>query len=157
MHDEDGDLGLHVQNPAGDRWKIYGDMKLFDPVNSENLRMCTKAIQVSVQEVYDAYRSGKVVDESKFGAWTLAPILELISSDPENHSPLLFVKSDGRIYKRDSTSVQGVLVDKYDDYVMIVLENWKRLEKQVQMQIKRIVGSNLGFLMSAFSGDYISH
>ena len=157
MHDEDGELGLHVQNPAGDKWRIYGDTKLFDPVNGENLRICTKAIQVSVQEVYEAYKSGKAIDQSQFGAWALAPILELVSSDPENHSPLLFVKPDGKIYKRNGTPGQGVLVESFMDYVGLLFENWKRLEKQVQLQIQKIMFNNFGSFTSALSDGQIAH
>jgi hypothetical protein len=157
MHDEDGDLGLRVQNPAGDKWRIYGDTKLFEPSNSDNLRLCSKAIQVSVQEVYDAYKTGKSIGEPQFGAWKLAPILEQVSSDPENHLPLLFVKADGKIYKRNGEPGQGVLVESFMDYVGLLLENWKRLEKQVQLQIKKLFSNNFGSFVESLPKGQIAH
>lgn len=157
MHDEDGNLGLNVQNPAGEKWKIYGDTKLFDPANSNNLRICTEAIKVSVQEVHDAYKLRKVIDESQFGAWKLAPILELVSSHPENHLPLLFVKSDGKIYKRNGNPGEGVLLDTVWDYVGFLLENVNMLEKQIQLQFQKIIGNNLGSLVGGLSNGQIAH
>lgn len=157
MHDEDGNLGLHVQNSAGEKWKIYGDTKLFDPVNSNNLHICTEAIKVSVQEVYDAYKLRKVIDESQFGAWELAPILDLVSLHPENHLPLLFVKSDGKIYKRNGNPGEGVLLDTIWDYVGFLLENVNMLEKQIQLQIQKIIGNNLSTLVGGLSNGQIAH
>lgn len=90
MHDEDGGIGLEVSNPNGDTWKMYGDMLLFDDISSRNRDICLVALQASVDEVYQAWRS-KMKPET-FKAWRYAPTLES-AHKKQDLAPLFTVAS----------------------------------------------------------------
>jgi hypothetical protein len=57
-HDEDCKYGLNVRNKS-QTWMMYGDKRIFDSVNITGRDVAAKAVEVSKQEVYQAYASGK--------------------------------------------------------------------------------------------------
>ena len=142
MHEEDGELGLLVKNPAGEEWHIYGDTQLFDSKNAENMKRCRAAQSESVREVHDAYKVRAVtVEESKFAAWKHAPVLDTVSGkDLGNHLPLLKAWG-GQVFKRigDAKTVTGFESKPMvglSDYLAFANENKDRLEEDVLAQLK---------------------
>jgi len=87
MHEEDNALGLQVENPEGKKWTAYGDSKLLDAVDRDNLARCHDALMASTKEVFDAWNSGQVPSADSFGAWRHAPIIQTAFSE-KNHAPL---------------------------------------------------------------------
>jgi len=87
MHSEDNTLGLKVKNPRGESWTAYGDSKLADKENEENLKKCFAALAVSAEEVFQAWKTGKVPAPSSYGAWQHAPTLES-AFESVNHPPM---------------------------------------------------------------------
>lgn len=94
MHDEDNAIGLKVKDPSGMGWTMYGDKRLLDDVDKENLNRCQSALKQSAKEIFDAWQSGKkvVITPAEFGAFAFAPVIESAFSD-ENIAPLF--NSDG--------------------------------------------------------------
>lgn len=60
MHNEDNVLGLDVENPRGDKWKCYGDKRLADKVDRDNLKYCKEAVQASTDKIYDCFVTKKI-------------------------------------------------------------------------------------------------
>ncbi|KAF5129840.1 hypothetical protein E5D57_006171 [Metarhizium anisopliae] len=75
MHDEDCALGLKVAN-KNSSWQAYGDKRLLDSVNKENLLQCQTAMLISAQEVYSAWKSRKEIALSDFEVWKTVPTKE---------------------------------------------------------------------------------
>ncbi|KAK9435842.1 phosphatidylcholine-hydrolyzing phospholipase C [Metarhizium brunneum] len=75
MHDEDCALGLKVAN-KNSSWQAYGDKRLLDSVNKENLLQCQTAMLISAQEVYSAWKSRKEIASSDFEVWKTVPTKE---------------------------------------------------------------------------------
>ncbi|KAI0334364.1 fucose-specific lectin [Cubamyces sp. BRFM 1775] len=93
MHDEDCAIGLTVQNPAGETWTCYGDKRVLDKEDAENLRRCVAAIQASADEIYEAFLSKHAPPSSQYKAWTMAPVLAS-ARDPEQTLAALFRYAD---------------------------------------------------------------
>lgn len=95
LHDEDSHFGLNVQNEKGERWRCYGDERYGDPENKRNRELCEAAVQLSIQEIYQAYqtKNGSPV----FGALKLAPDLAKARdwSTNADHRVLFFFDSAG--------------------------------------------------------------
>ena len=110
MHDEDNALGLWVTNARGDRWKAYGDKKLFEKDNAQNAAFMQQALQASVDEVYQAYVT-KIVpsDVNQFAAWKITPNVA-----NGNHSPLFL--PDGR-YRKDWKNPRSTQYNDPNAYV----------------------------------------
>lgn len=64
MHDEEGE-GLNVHDAYGNQWRAVGDGYYFDNENSEQSRHMMEALQVSADEIFAAYQSGKLVESRK--------------------------------------------------------------------------------------------
>ncbi|GJE96729.1 fungal fucose-specific lectin-domain-containing protein [Phanerochaete sordida] len=88
MHDEDNAIGLKVNDPMGEQWTAYGDKRALDKVAADNLKRCVSAVQLSANEVYDAYKSGKVIPAEEYRAWTKAPTLASAQSATQVLAPL---------------------------------------------------------------------
>lgn len=103
MHDEDSAIGLDVTNQRGDAWRCIGDDYLDDvPAGVETKRLCIEAIQISADEVYDAFTSKKVIPKELFGALKLVP-----SVNPTQELAPLFRKNTyGEIERRGSWLVK---------------------------------------------------
>ena len=98
MHEEDNALGLTVSNPNGQTWISYGDSKLLDQADTDNLARCHDALMASTDEIYKAWDDSKVpfTDPSQFGAWKFAPIISSAFSE-KNHAPLFNEKGYPRV------------------------------------------------------------
>ena len=59
-HDQDNKLGLHVENSIGSKWFALGDSMYFNGKNKKNRNMARRAVVESIQEIIDAFKSGKV-------------------------------------------------------------------------------------------------
>ncbi len=55
MHNEECMHGLHVHNAQGDHWVAYGDGHYLDPENHKNLTLMQQALQMSANDVYEAF------------------------------------------------------------------------------------------------------
>lgn len=60
MHDEESAYGLHVHNQRGDHWVAYGDRYYLDSRNQRNLVIMQEALQVSVDQVYQAFLTKQI-------------------------------------------------------------------------------------------------
>lgn len=149
MHEEDGELGLWVESPSGEKWKAFGDGRLpgKDTTNgatTSNLDQCRKALQASINEVHDTHSSGQIIQTSQFTAWQHAPIIERISPNPDNHSPLVKVEG-GKLFRR----VNGPKSQKYEEtseftaWLAFYQENFSRVEAQVRLMVQKFLGITL--------------
>jgi hypothetical protein len=71
MHNEEGELGLHVHNSRGDKWVAYGDGRYLEAENAENRAMMREALERSVAEVYAAYQNK--ASATKYSSLELIP------------------------------------------------------------------------------------
>ena len=96
MHDEDCAIGLQVSNTAGESWKCYGDKRMLDTEDAENLRRCVAAVQVSANEIYAAYSTKQAPSPSTYAAWRHAPTLESARSKNQELAKLFTFDSEKR-------------------------------------------------------------
>jgi hypothetical protein len=106
VHDEDSHYGLNVENDHGERWSCYGDSRYFDPENQRNREICDQAVQLSIQEVYQAYqaKNGAPV----YDALKLIPNLAKVR-DPRtnpNHTVLFRFEGDMLLERRDVNNLR---------------------------------------------------
>jgi hypothetical protein len=145
MHNEDGELGLWLESPSGEKWKAFGDGRLPGKVvsseaTSTNFDQCRKAVQQSIAEVHDAFKHRKVLQSSDFAAWHHAPIMDKVSIHPDNHNPLLKVQ-DGKLLTR----VNGVSSNKYEvideltKWAAFWTDNFKQVEDQVRLMVMKFL------------------
>jgi len=76
MHDEDNAIGLSVKNVAGETWTAYGDKRALDLENDDNKKRCLKALQVSADKIYLAWKNMTKPSKPYYGAWAHALTLE---------------------------------------------------------------------------------
>ena len=107
MHDEDNKKGLNVSNnacrmgtPECSSWKCYGDSILSDSVNQDNLKAQHKALQRSVDEVWQSYVNGRSVDSNVF------PLIPDTSIINKNNSIPMF-RYDGKTLWRRTKDGKG--------------------------------------------------
>ena len=87
MHDEDNKYGLRVTNLRGDKWIAYGDGMLLEGKSRDNLRIVVKAVQISVDQVYEAYRNPtKALDSS-----VVTELIPFIDIEETKNAPLFQV------------------------------------------------------------------
>ena len=97
MHDEDNKYGLRVTNLRGDKWMAYGDGMLLEGKSRDNLRIVVKAVQISVDQVYEAYSyPTKALDPSM-----VTELIPFIDIEETNNAPLFQVK-DGKVHRRSN-------------------------------------------------------
>ncbi|KAF4338996.1 hypothetical protein FBEOM_7083 [Fusarium beomiforme] len=117
MHNEDGELGLWLESPSGEKWKTLGDGRLPGRDSSStltkiNLDKCRKAVKQSISEAHDAFKNKNGIQASEFAAWHHAPIMDKVFEHPENPNPLLRVE-DGKLVAR----INGASSKKYEAIV----------------------------------------
>lgn len=88
MHNEEGQLGLHVHNQRGDRWVAWGDGRYLDAQNDENRAMTREALERSVKEVYQAFETHHV--QLDFSALELIPWAD----ESGNIEPMFYFDAD---------------------------------------------------------------
>lgn len=74
MHNEEAAAGLHVHNKRGEHWVAYGDGHYLSEPNKENQVLMQEAIQLSADEVYEAFLKRQVVPGNQ--PLMLAPIAD---------------------------------------------------------------------------------
>ena len=84
MHDEDNKYGLRVTNLRGDKWIAYGDGMLLEGKSRDNLRIVVKAVQISVDQVYEAYRNPTKALYSS----VVTELIPFIDIEETNNAPL---------------------------------------------------------------------
>eukprot|EP00658_Telonema_sp_P-2_P022966 TRINITY_DN19200_c0_g1_i2.p1 TRINITY_DN19200_c0_g1~~TRINITY_DN19200_c0_g1_i2.p1 ORF type:complete len:411 (+),score=81.66 TRINITY_DN19200_c0_g1_i2:177-1409(+) len=95
QHDEECHYGLNVTNLRGDLWIAYGDQRLLDPENAENMVRVEAAVLASVGEVEACLGSGVVgYNRSEWAAYELVPIAV------ESESLSAMFKWDGKMLWR---------------------------------------------------------
>ena len=103
MHDEDGEFGLRVTNVRGDKWTAYGDGTLLHEKSKDNLKLVTEAVQLSVDQVYEAYRNPTKTLETT----VVTDLIPFVDQEEKNTHPLFQVK-DGKLCRRSSVNnLQG--------------------------------------------------
>lgn len=113
MHDEDNKFGLWVENKRGDRWVAYGDARYRDLQNAANRAIMKKALQQSMDDVWNAFHTGNIISDPSGTVFQYLPgiITEIGQSstalqhrnDRWNWAPLFwFNPSDNYIYQRGS-------------------------------------------------------
>ena len=99
MHDEDNKYGLRVTNKRGDKWIAYGDGMLLKEESRDNLKIAADAVQKSVDQVYQAYRSPtKTLDPA-----VVTELIPFVDQEERNNSPLFQVK-DNKLHRRSDIS-----------------------------------------------------
>lgn len=98
MHDVDNACGLKVANTKGESWTCYGDTRLFEDANKENCRRLKVALQVSVDEVYEAFTNRTIPSTNSFKVFDHIPTFESALSS-ENPLPM-FLEKDNALYVR---------------------------------------------------------
>jgi hypothetical protein len=106
VHDEDSRYGVDVENERHDRWTCYGDNRYFDKENQRNRQLCEEAVQISIQEIHQAYqnKNGAPV----YGALRLIPNLikaRDFSSNPE-HKVLFSFDGDTLMERQDVNNLR---------------------------------------------------
>jgi len=111
MHDEDNKFGLWVQNRVGDRWVAYGDKRYRDGVNAGNRKVLKKAIQRSMDEVWEAFSTARVRDNDSEVLGYIPELVWEIDKEPtaskhrddrRNWAPLFWRNpSDGNVWRRE--------------------------------------------------------
>ena len=104
MHDEDGKFGLRVTNVRGDKWTSYGDGILLHEKSKDNLRLVIDAVQLSVDQVYEAYRNPSKTLETT----VVTDLIPFVDQEEKNTNPLFRVK-DEKLCRRFSVN------DLHDD------------------------------------------
>ncbi len=95
MHDEDNLFGLIVTNPLGDTWKAFGDSRLFDTVDRQNLGMVKNALVFSTREVWQSFDSKTPAGSNYALQCVVSPAQFDNPSDPYNSSPLFYYTTSG--------------------------------------------------------------
>jgi hypothetical protein len=88
MHDEDNAIGLDVVDPQGSTWKMFGDKRLLDPTDDENKARCQKAVQVSADEIFNAWLTQTAPPVDTYQAWLYAPTLASARATTQDLAPL---------------------------------------------------------------------
>ena len=114
MHDEDSKFGLWVDNAMEDRWVAYGDARYRDICNAANRAIMKKALQQSMNDVWNAFNTGTITGQNSKVFRYLPSVITAITQpgssqgqrdDTRNWAPLFWCNpNDGYIYQRDSLS-----------------------------------------------------
>jgi hypothetical protein len=87
MHDEDGD-GLNVHDLNGNHWRAYGDTHYFEDDTAVHRQHILSAMQISADEIFQAYQYGKIVYQSPI--YNMLPIPDEIDGICKNDPAALF-------------------------------------------------------------------
>lgn len=89
MHTEENYYGLHVHNLLGNHWQAYGDRSYLNQKNSESRAILDKAMQISADQIYDAYQTGKLQDDQVVNNYIPIPD-EVDNHAVQDISPLFY-------------------------------------------------------------------
>ena len=108
MHDEDCKFGLRVTNVRKNKWIAYGDGLLLSKGNEMNLKLTKEALQTSVLQVHEAYRSPlKNIDVNK-----VLNIIPVVDTREENNTPLFQMKKDKLVRRKKIEDLQDDNVEE---------------------------------------------
>jgi hypothetical protein len=102
MHNEDSRYGLNVSNQQGVSWRAYGDDRYFDSVDNQNLTLVDQTVQLSADEVFQAFLSGQAPDPGSYQALSWIVDLGAVQDYEDfarNNAPL-FIKDDAGVWPR---------------------------------------------------------
>ena len=99
MHDEDGKFALRVTNVRKDKWTSYGDGILLHENSKDNLKLVIEAVQLSVDQVYEAYRNPQKTLETT----VVTDLIPFVDQDENNTHPLFQVKEE-KLCRRSSVN-----------------------------------------------------
>ena len=99
MHDEDNKYGLRVTNAKGDKWIAFGDGMLLNSVGKDTRRMAVAAVQTSVDQVHEAFRS----PDKNVNPRLVADLIPFVDTTEKNNHPLFQIK-DGKLLRRSDLS-----------------------------------------------------
>lgn len=105
MHDEDSHFGLMV-TPAngGAPWRAYGDKRYFDSVDLTNLNLVDGAVQLSADEVWEAFSTGQTLQPANFAALgfiaNLTTVQQFGANIATNFSPMFALGNGGTVVRR---------------------------------------------------------
>ncbi|OGT55995.1 MAG: hypothetical protein A3F14_03225 [Gammaproteobacteria bacterium RIFCSPHIGHO2_12_FULL_43_28] len=88
MHDEESSGGLHVHNGRGEQWIAYGDTTSFEAKCAPHRAKLIEALQLSADEIYLAYATGKSPDSK--AVENILPIADEIGSHAKDDISSLF-------------------------------------------------------------------
>lgn len=98
MHDEDNKYGLRVTNKRGDKWIAYGDGMLLTDKSSTHYKMTIEAVQISVDEVYEAF---EYFESTKGWTGKAAELIPFIDESERNNFPMFRVLDDEVVRRQD--------------------------------------------------------
>jgi len=104
MHGEENHNGLHVSNKNGDQWLAFGDKKYFDLESKINNEMLEKALQESINQIFQTYLTGELPTTDTIG--NMIPYPYEVKNNSERDIATLFYLDEktGIIYRRSDVS-----------------------------------------------------
>jgi hypothetical protein len=130
MHDEDNKFGLWVENARGDRWVAYGDARYRDRYNTANRRVMKGALQQSMNDVWNAFKTGNVTDSGQVFSYLPKLITEVghnpatpDHNDRQNWAPLFWWNPDeNNVWRRNN--LEDVSDRTYCQFGSNWVSNW---------------------------------
>ncbi|MCP3964966.1 MAG: hypothetical protein GY750_10810 [Lentisphaerae bacterium] len=107
-HNEDCCDNLIVKNQLGETWISYGDQEYFSPCNQENRTRLATMLQLSADEVFAAYSTGKIASPDttdKYFPYAVAPMTEF-AGFKQIYPMFRYDKASNTIYRRDDIANQ---------------------------------------------------
>ena len=104
MHNEDGWMGLNVDNARKDEWVAHGDGYLRDKISKRNAELVVQAAQESANEIWKSYQDPKKVVENK--ALELIPDFKTLSNrnNIRNFPALFTLNAKAQVERRINMS-----------------------------------------------------
>jgi len=153
QHNEDGDIGLDVVNERegnDNSWRAYGDGHLFETKSNENRTKALYAVQTVVEEMYQAFNSGKIQPISQSVISTLIP-----KPIENNHPPLFKVGNKGEmLYRIPLGSLENDYAELTDIKVVEILTY--QIEHFIEKSIKERIEHAIKKLKGLVKDDYVS-
>jgi hypothetical protein len=109
MHDEDNKFGLWVENERRDKWVAYGDARYRDNFNAANRRVMKGALQQSMDDVWNAFKTGNVTHSDQVFSY-LPKLIKEVGHNPtapnhndrQNWAPLFWWNPDeNNVWRRN--------------------------------------------------------
>jgi len=110
MHNEDNKFGLWVENERRDKWVAYGDARYRDRWNSANRRVMKGALQQSMDDVWNAFKTGNVTNSGQVFSY-LPKLIKEVGHNPttpnrndrQNWAPLFWWNPDeNNVWRRNN-------------------------------------------------------
>ncbi len=100
MHDEEGRMGLWVNNQRGDVWQLFGDGYIFMDKDKLNRKYALLALQTSFDEIWQAAQNGQIPTD--YQALSIVPDLQgaTINDTSLNHAPLFKMDEKSKVLMR---------------------------------------------------------